>query len=95
MRTSACDTVSMSATCRQKASKTYIDDVLLEDRVGTLLVVGDDELVALGLQELTETELYEASCISTTRRGNRYAMLTSFSMVPRRRGSCLADSPPE
>ena len=38
-------------------SDTYIDDVLLEDRVGALLVVGDDELVTLGFQELTETEL--------------------------------------
>ena len=37
---------------------TYVDDVLLEDAVRSLLVVGDDELVALRLDPFTEAKLH-------------------------------------
>ena len=41
---------------------TSIDDVLLEEAVGALLVVGDDELMTLGLEPLTKAELV-AQCV--------------------------------
>ena len=49
-------------------SDTYIDDVLLEDRVGALLVVRDDVLVPVGLEPVADTELIMITVSTDSRR---------------------------
>ena len=43
---------------------TYGVDVLVQEAVDTLLVVGNEKLVALGLEPGAETELQRDGCVS-------------------------------